>query len=322
MKKERFRYKVLHIGGLHKKKNSEVWGGTVATSKYLWLAFKNDLEFDVTFVDRRDLRNKSGWDLAKIGKITKGYHIIHLDDSGLCNFLYENGFRVDVIGPICRAPSTVKKYSNGWEAKYSEEWFYSGEVMRLNISEEKNSKFIDKISFVDHGVPTRSALLIPDFSAKKKYILWAGDKKRHAKNFDMMREIMKITKLPKGFEFKVLSGYNAEDYWALLDEAAILINTSRWESFCCAMFEAKTKAVPVIYKKNLHSGRFLDNRIQVEYTAEAYKSSLLGLLNDKELLKSESELSRQYVLDHATLQHMRDSWVRVYRKVIKKKYEV
>lgn len=307
--------KVLHMGGLYRSKNNQKWGGTRATSKYLYLAFKNDPEFDINFVDRSSLQAGKTWNLKKIKALVKDADIVHVDGNGLCDFIFKNKIKIDVIGPITRAPKTVKAYNANWNPSYTEEWFYSHKIIRLSISEERNSKHVDAIHIVDHGVPTTSTVLLPKKNCRKQYILWAGDKKRYAKNYPLMEEIIRTTTLPLGYTFKMLSGYNVEDYWKLLDETAVVINTSRWETFCCAMFEAKAKGVPVIYKKNLHSGRFLDNRLQVEYNAKAYSKALLDLLSDKDTLQRESVLSREYALENASLEKMRDSWARIYNEV-------
>jgi len=122
---------------------------------------------------------------------------------------------------------------------------------------------------------------------------------------------MEITQLPQGFEFKILSNYNIADYWTILDETAIFVNTSYYESFCCALFEARAKGVATIQRKGLNSNQHLKAHKQVEYTAEAYKEEILFMTTD-EAFKVYGTINRKYVIYNCTLGQMRDSYKKVY----------
>jgi len=313
--------KVAFLGGVFDKKTNERWGGTIATSAYFKKSFENDKRFDINFVNRGSIRDKNKkWLKNKIIKIISNADIIHVDDSSLAQFMFSNNLPVDVLGPITRSPDTVKQYKKGnghWESVYNEEWFYDREVIRLNGNEERGSRYLDEVTFISHAIPVND--LKPSPGVKKKYVLWAGDDLRYAKNFDLAKKIKNITKLPSGYQWKLMARYNVEDYWRILDETALLVNTSRYESFCSAMFEAKSKGVPVVYKKKLHNDRFLDGRVQVEYNARAYRDKILELLSDKQALKREGKKSREYAVKHASLSKMRNSYAKVYRKVLDKK---
>lgn len=307
--------KIIFLGGVFNKNKDSMWGGTVATSEYFKLSFKN--ENYITFLDRSQIKTGKEYDLLKIKEIIKGYDIIHIDDSSLAQVFFLNNLKVDVIGPITRAPDTVKQYKMAdggiWKSIYTSDWFYSKKVIRLNGNEEKDINFLKKVKYIDHAVPTD--IFIPNFYQSKKYVLWAADDKRYAKNIELGEEIGRITKLPKGYEWKFLKRYNFNDYINILDETAILINTSRYESFCSALFEAKSKGVPTIYKKGLHNDRFLDGRIQVEYNAASYRDKILELLSDKELLKNEGIASREYAEDNASLKKMKESILKIYKEI-------
>ena len=205
--------KVVFLGGVFGKKTNERWGGTVATSAYFKKSFIGDKEFNINFVDRGSLRDKNKkWLKNKILKLISNVDIIHVDDSSLAQFMFKNNIPVDVLGPITRSPDTVKKYKTGdghWKSVYNEKWFYSREVIRLNGNEERNSVYLDKVIYINHAIPTKE--LIPSVG-NKKYVLWAGDGLRYAKNFDLAKDIEKITKLPKGYVWKLMSRYNVEDY--------------------------------------------------------------------------------------------------------------
>jgi glycosyltransferase involved in cell wall biosynthesis len=130
-----------------------------------------------------------------------------------------------------------------------------------------------------------------------------------------MEEIMKITKLLEGYEFKVMNKYNVEDYWKVLDETAIFINTSRYESFCCALFEARAKGVATIQPKLLNGvGVHEKAPIQVEYEAEVYRDKILELLKD-EKYKKVGEECREYCVKNASLKIMRDDMTKIYKEV-------
>ena len=294
------------------------YGGTPMTVKCIRDAFKDDEDYTVVAIERTAFDNVNF--VESIKEFRSRADIFHVDDTGILETMYRNKMKPpDVIGPISRGP--LKNYK-GWRSAYSADWFYKATVIRLNYSEEYNNKIDarDKIVLIRHGIDTD--LICTGPSIERKYVLWAGDQARFAKNFELFQDIMKITKLPPPYEYKIISKYNVQDYWDILDETAILVNTSKYESFCCALFEAKAKGVPTIYREFLHDyfkiGNFYrDSEIQVEYTAEAYRTKILALLECPSLIDHYGKKNREYVLENATLRIMRDDMKKVYNEVIK-----
>lgn len=295
---------ILFLGGLIKDADKK-WGGTIATTTAFLKSFENHPKYNIIFVPRTQTK-----DIDSIKKILEEteYDILHVDDTNTIAKMYEAGIQPDVIGPITRSP--IKKYGN-WVAPYTSEFFYNSKIIRLNQSEEKTGDFdyTHRIHFINHGIDTDN--LVP-FDKQKKYVLWAGDKKRYAKGFPMWEEILENVTLPSGFEFLTLSDYNVEDYWKILDETKILVNTSLYESFCAAMFEAKSKGIPSIYRKNLHNGRHLDGKIQVDYNWQSYGIAINDLLLNEELWRVEAIESREYTVNNFSLKKMAESYSRIY----------
>lgn len=308
------KYNVLFVGALMKDTN-EIWGGTIATATAYYKSFSNHEKYNIIFISRSEIKTIE--DFKKI--INKyDYDILHVDDTRILNLIYSSNIKPDVIGPITRSP--IKTYGGNWNSDYDSDYFYSSKIIRLNKSEEylKNGEidFTDKIFYINHGIDTN--FLLPS-NKEKNIILWAGDKNRTAKGYDMWLKIQENIELPNGYEYMTLSGYNVEDYWELLNNTKILINTSLYETFCCAMFEAKSKAIPSIYRKNLHNGRHLDGRIQVEYTVDGYKEEILKLLIDETYYKIESEKSREYTINNFSLKRMSETYCDVYDLILKEK---
>ena len=311
---ENRKYKVLFIGSAPQQFN-RVWGGTVATCYAFSEAFKNHPKYEVKFQSRFRLKTAE----SIRGAIeSEGYDILHTDDSRILTIMYKGGLPApDVIGPITRSP--VKPYTD-WLPIYTPEYFYSAEVIRLNRSEEYiHSGEIDytsKIRFINHGVDTE--FLLPS-EEKKTLVMWAGDEKRRAKNYNLWLQIQSQVKLPAGYEYKTMSKYEVMDYWKALDRVKILVNTSLYESFCSAMFEAKSKGVPTIYKEGLHNGRHTDCRIQVDYTVDGYREAITKLLEDEDCYREESLESRKYTVDNFSLKRMAETYSQAYDNVLSKK---
>jgi len=304
------KYKILFIGGVLKNFN-EIWGGTVATTYAFIESFKQHPKYEVIMFPKANIKSLD--DIKNIIKTTP-HDILHVDDTRILELMYDGKIQPDVIGPITRSP--IKTYTD-WNAKYTPEYFYKSKIIRLNRSEEyiNGLDYTNKIYFINHGIDTER--LIPS-QELKNIILWAGDKNRKAKGFPLWQEILKI-KLPEGYEFQTLSQYTVEEYWKLLDRVKILVNTSLNETFCCAMFEAKSKGIPAIYRKNLHNGRHLDGRIQVDYDVKSYEEEILKLLNDPKYYEEESILSRQYTVDNFSFKRMAETYVQIYDMVINEK---
>ena len=312
----------------------EKWGGTAATNYIIARSLEASDKYELvirprfTFLSMEEV--KLFLDAGDIG---------WLDETSIANKYYLKGYdRPDVIGPICRSP--VKRYQQGaWIADYTPEWFYSGVVLRLNEAEEKpearldtykehkaykDINWEDKITFIRHAIDL--TLLTPDYNSNKRYVLWAGNQGRDAKNFLMFKKIMeKVDKCGglNGYEFKVLSDYNIKDYFDILDETALLINTSKYESFCCAVAEAMAKGVPTLVRKDFNGKyMFKDRPLQVEYEVNSYVNKIMELLDDESGLKAQSLIARQYAENNFSFDSMREDLERVFDNVIKEKNKV
>jgi len=300
---------VLFIGASPGFELNRIYGGSIMTSSCFFKAFKNDPEFIIKYISRDRILTKRGLDNIK--RFIQGCDILHVDDTRVVALMLQNKIQPDVIGPITRSP--VKRYK-GWKCQYRAEDFYKSTIIRLNNAEEILTEYEDKLVYINHGVDTE--YLKPINNSKRKYVVWAGQKARSAKNFSLFEKIMDITSLSKPYEFKILSSYDVGDYWKILDETILLVNTSKYESFCCSMFEAKAKGIPTIYKNGLHKNVHYDCRIQVDYTPSSYKKMIIELLYNPELWKKEAELSRSYAVEYASLKKMRDSYAKVYNDLL------
>ena len=224
---------VRYIGGaIGEPGKGQIFGGTMATNYAIKRSFENSELFDLQLKTRRDFSN-----IAEAKEFLDGGQISWMDDTGFLEQFFEAGYdRPDVIGPISRSP--VKRYSGGaWRSKYAPEYFYGGKILRLNEAEEKESTLLDEfkgidyvkhVSFIRHGIDLE---LMEPREKDRKYILWAGNSGRPAKNYqmwlDIQEKIKEIGGLPAPYEFKTMSKYSVDDYWDTLDETALLVNTSK-----------------------------------------------------------------------------------------------
>lgn len=320
--------RVHYVSGPVGEPNSQqVWGGTMATNYTIQKAFQNSDKYDLIIRPRDEF-----FTMEEVDLFLKAGDISWVDESSISNKYFLEGYdRPDVLGPISRSP--VKSYSKGtWKADYTPEWFYGGKVLRLNEAEEKEetllqeykkecNKFVTRVNFIRHAVDTE--LLKPNFDLKKKYVLWAGSKPRPAKNYalfeEIMKEVDKLGGLPEGYEFKVMSGYTIEEYYGILDETVILVNTSLYESFCCAVAEAMAKGVPTLVRKDFN-GKFMfkDRPIQVDYDAKSYATKILYILKKDKVLDLSLD-SRKYAEDNFSFDCMRMDIEKVFDEVLEEK---
>jgi glycosyltransferase involved in cell wall biosynthesis len=311
--------------------SNEIFGGTAATNYIIKRAFESSEKYKLVIRPRTDF-----FTMEEVNLFLEAGDISYIDDLSILEKYFEKGYkRPLVIGPIVRSP--VKVYHGGeWVSKITPGWFYKGKVMRLNEAEEKDSTlreefkdkfpkdfFVKKIDFIRHAIDLD--LLKPNYQSKRKYILWAGNKSRPAKNYPMFEEIVKEVEklggLPEGYEFRVLSNYVIGDYFNLLDETALLINTSKYESFCNAVAESMSKGVPCLVKEKFNGEyMFLDRPIQVKYDAESYAKKILEILKD-ENLDLYGEQARMYAEKNFSLDIMRQDMEKVFDEVLKIKNE-
>lgn len=326
--KEKPRIKVHYLGGIiGEPKKNEVWGGVSATNYTIKRAFENSKKYELVIKQRNEFK-----DMVEIKKFLEGGDISWVDETKTLGSYYSYGYdRPDLIGPTTRSP--IKNYNHGsWHSVYTPEWFYDGEVIRLNENEEKELtkrqeykknkiNYLDKVTFIRHGVDTE---LLKPTDVSKKYILWAGDASRPAKNFqlweDIKKEIFYHGGLPTGFEFRQMSGYAIDKFWEVLNETAVYVLTSHYESFCCAANEARAKGVPTIVKDFL-TGEYMytDQPIQVPYTPGDYAKKIIELCRNKKALEKESKIARNWVIKNCSLDTMRSDIEKVFDKIIKSK---
>jgi len=302
--------KVFLIATGYSDNFNHVFGGS--PMEYLSLKTAFDREKDYIF----EVMPQSKFDFEVVKRKREEGYIIHCESwTCLCK-LYKENFIPDVLGPTIQSPfKNEQRLQSLKDINFPIDNYFLSTVIRNNSAEERSyPEMAKKIKYIHLGVDTDK---LKPSNNEKKLILWAGDSSRSCKNFELMKEIMKITKLPKPYEFKILSQYNVLDYWNILNQTKIVINTSKWESFCFAMFEAESKGVPVIYKKGLHGNVHKDNHIQVENTPEAYRDKILELLNNEELYKKESKYARDYTIKNSSYEMMVKTFGDIYKGIKK-----
>ena len=140
--------------------------------------------------------------------------------------------------------------------------------------------------------------------------MWAGNAGRDAKNYPMFQDIKDVIRmkggLPEGFEFRQMSGYPVDLFWEVLNETAVYVVTSKYESFCCAANEARAKGVPTIVRDFL-TGEFMftDQPIQVPYEAISFADKIIELCKGNDVLDRESKKARVWVEKNCSLEVMR-----------------
>ena len=297
------------------------FGGTTREFYSLVNAFKGDKEVKITPCDN--------FDIKKIKEYRKNFDVIHSENMGATMEMLRRGIHPDVIGPTAQSPGKNEKRWEEWKSLgINPQDYYKAIVVRNTNAEERINETWKNIRYIRLGVDTDE--LTTKHKITSGTILWAGDVCREAKNFQMFIDIMKITTLPKGFQWKVLSGYKLKDYINTLETTSLLINTSSNETFCFAMFEANARGVPSIYKKGLHNPQghkdvreFHPNkRIQVEYTPEAYRDKILELLNKPNELEKERRYARGYVVQNASYEVMKEDFKKIYKEIYLKNQKV
>lgn len=318
---------IRYIGGaIGEPGKGQVFGGTMATNYAIKKAFENSELFDLQLKTRRDFK-----DISEAKEFLEGGEVSWLDDTSFLEDFFEAGYdRPDIVGPISRSP--VKRYSGGdWRSKYTPEYFYDGKVLRLNESEEKDSTLLDEfkgtdyvqyISFIRHGIDLN--LMESKKNVERINILWAGMAARPAKNYQMWLDIQKdindMGGLPLPYEFKTMSKYAVDDYWDTLEGTALLVNTSKYESFCCAVAEARAKGVGAIVRENFNG--FIvhqDQPGQTKYTVEDYVTKIMKLCENRTSMEVLQEDSYDYVNENCSLDAMVDDIGSVILDVLEEK---
>lgn len=317
---------VRYVGGaIGEPGKGQIFGGTAATNYAIKKAFENSDKFELQMKMRSDFEN-----IHEVKKYLDGGNVSWCDETGLLGSLYEAGYdRPDIIGPISRSP--VKRYNNGeWRAQYTPEWFYSGPVMRLNEAEErekilldefKGQDFVKNITFIRHGIDLE---LMKAKKMDRIYILWAGSASRPAKNYQMWLDIQQqvnlLGGLPLPYKFKTMSGYSVDDYWDTLNETALVVNTSIYESFCCAVAEARSKGAGALVRENFN-GKIvhLKQPGQTKYESEEYAKKIIELCNNEKKIKKLQKDSLNYVKKNCGLDSMHDDIGEVITNIFKKK---
>jgi len=317
-------------GGIGTMGRKNVWGGVLATNFIIERAFKASERIELVGRDFRTLGRRSwpscrsrprrrSWPngLNEVGDFLAAGDMSWVDVTSLLQQMYHFGMdRPDIIGPITRSP--VKRYNKGeWESGYTPDWFYgSGKLLRLNEAEEKpktilpeyeGTDWLQHVNFIRHGVPV--GILKPKPVAERNLILWAGNPGRPAKNYAMWKEIVAAIEaepLPEPFEVKTLVNYGISEYWDLLDRTAIVVNTSKYESFCCAVNEARAKGAAILVRTNFNGQlMFLDQPGQIEYDAENYVAHIRLLCENPKAMAAAGVRSRNWVFTNCHPRNMR-----------------
>ena len=310
---------VLFIVGKYYEGFENEFGGTTREYHAVVNAFKDsdDVKLDIHV----------NLDIKETIELLDEYDVVHVDDNVTIEQLLKKGIIPDVIGPTARSPTKNIKAKKAWKKRgLKVDDYYKAIVIRSNNSEERIDGYWDKIKYIKLGVDVDE--LKANNNCTKRWILWAGDVTREAKNFQMFLDIMKVTELPKDYNWKVMSSYKLSDYIDTLANTALVINTSLNETFCFAMFEANARGAPTIYKEGLHNPKghkqelkfHEDKNIQVEYTPEAYSKKILELLNSKKKLEKARIDARKYVVEKGSYNSLRNSLFPIYEEVCKKKY--
>ena len=114
-----------------------------------------------------------------------------------------------------------------------------------------------------------------------------------------------------------MSNYAIEDYWETLNDTAILVNTSKYESFCCAVAEGMAKGVYSLVRDGFNGKiMFLDRPGQTEYTPEAYAEEILRVLKDKTELERLSKESREYAEKNFSPESMREDIEKIFMEIL------
>lgn len=211
----------------------------------------NAVQTEVTFVDVDEYRSDEAMSLERSNDV------IHCSNPTILTALLERGSVPDVIGVHAYAPSKRYRelggyyqypgYENDPDRLYDDATW-----IRSNFQEERfRPRLLKKIRVVQPCVEVDEILPRTKPFSARRYILWAGGKGRVEKNWSMMEQIMRQIELPDYLEWKVLTDYAIEDYFEVLDQTALMVFTSKYESFGFQLFEAWAKAVPTIYQRSL-----------------------------------------------------------------------
>ncbi len=207
---------------------------------------------EVTIVDRDEYRDEEAV------KLEKKVDVIHCNNADILTAMLKRSVVPEVIGAHPFAPSKYYRPLKGYYRypgyEDNPDRLYDDAIWaRNNFQEErfkpellKKIRVVQPCIEVDEIYPPRG---VP-FS-NRRYILWAGGQKRIEKNWPLMEQIMRAFTLPPPFEWKILPDYAIDEYLEVLDQTALMLFTSKYESFGFQLFEAWAKAVPTIYQSTL-----------------------------------------------------------------------
>jgi len=265
----------------------------------------------------------------------EGAHdVVHCDNPDILTALLKRSFVPDVIGARPWAPCKFYRNLDGYYKYpgYEEDpdRLYDDAVwVRNNFQEERfKPPLLKKIRVVQPCVEADEIFPPADqpFSARR-YVLWAGGKQRIEKNWPLMERIMQSYSLPAPFEWLVLEDYTIEEYLEVLDQTALMVYTSKYESFGFQLFESWAKAVPTIYPAGLWGkiafyGCGGISLGQEEYRVEGYCKALDTFFKmdhkQRELL---GRASREHVLRDFTPARMGRELKLIYAQVSEAKKE-
>lgn len=207
---------------------------------------------DVTTVDSR------GYTRQLAEHLEKQHDIVHTDVPDILTDQLSRGVVPDVIGAHCWSPNKYYDVIEGGFYSYpgyedrGGDLYDSAVWIRNNFQEENSPEDLRRIRIVQPAIETNE--IRPASGQKfehRKLFLWAGDRSRPEKNWDLMERIASSVKLPKEYEWRFLTNYTEKEYLQALDQTALMVYTSHYESFGFQLFEAWAKAVPVVYPASL-----------------------------------------------------------------------
>ncbi len=261
-------------------------------------------------------------------KLEKEHDVVHCDNPDILTALLKRSFVPDVIGARPWAPSKYYRSLGGYYKYpgYEEDpdRLYDDAVwVRNNFQEERfKQPLLKKIRVVQPCVEVDEIFPPTNHPFKeRRYILWAGGKQRPEKNWPLMEQIKQTYPLPAPYEWLVLENYTIEQYLVVLDQTALMIYTSKYESFGFQLFESWAKAVPTIYPAGLWGniefygcgGMSLS---QEEYNVEGYSRSLDTFFKMKAKEREQlGQASREHVLRDFTPSRMGRELKLIYAQV-------
>lgn len=292
-------------------------GGNRMAGAYLHAILSEGVE--VLAVDETTYDSRSAF------QFESSVDIIHCDSTKILKDMLKRNRKPDVVGPL--AWGILKKIHgkkfieyNGYED--NKEQIYDDIVWIRNNFQEETPCVRNKIRIIKSSV--ECDLFQPNYNSwiDRNLVLWAGDKNRPVKNYDLFEKLQQIS-LPASFRWHVIFNYNLQDYLDILDKSILVINTSYHESFCFQLFEAWSKGVPSIQRKNLWGQDFFVPVVDlsVDYSAEKYAQKISEYLTNinEESWMQQSQKLRHMIETEFSPCGFANKIIEVYKEIIDKR---